>query len=150
MARLKTVKKVTGIRTKKTVHSLPCKLTHEEQRIKGLELAEQDHTLFLKQEERKKVVDGFKTEIEIIESNMTAMARVLRQGFEMRPIECREIYDYNVGIVQMVRLDTGEVVWDRQMNDDERQMTFTSEEDEVSLDTALRRAAVQDQTSGEA
>lgn len=150
MARLKTVKKVTGIRSKKTVHSLPCKLTYEEQRIKGLELAEQDHLLFLKSEERKKVVDGFKTEIEIMENNMTAMARVLRQGFEMRPIECREIYDYNVGTVQLVRLDTAEVVSDRQMNDDERQMTFTSEEEDGGLDVQLRRAVVQEQPTGEA
>lgn len=132
MSTLREVKKPVGVKTKKIVLSLPCILTKEEQRLKGLEMATKDHELFKKQEEAAIAKEKFKKEAEAISGAITTLARVLRDGYEHRSIECKEIHDYNTGTVQIVRTDNGAVHEERAMTDHERQTTFIAEEDEAA------------------
>lgn len=132
MSKLRVVKRPVGVKTKKIVLSLPCLMTKEEQRLKGLEMATKDHELFKKREEAAIAKEKFKKEAEAISGAITTLARALRDGYENRSIECKEIHDYNAGTVQIVRTDTGAVHEERAMSDHERQTTFIAEEDEAA------------------
>lgn len=132
MSKLREVKKPVGVKTKKIVLSLPCLLTKEEQRLKGLEMATKDQELFRKQEEAAITKEKFKKEAEAIQGSITTLARVLRAGYEERSIECKEVHDYNTGTVQIIRTDSGAIHEERAMTDHERQTTFIAEEDEAA------------------
>lgn len=130
--RLREVKVQKAIRTRKTVESLRCQLTPEEQRLKGLDLAQQEKAIYDKEQEKKRAAEAFKEEIELLTRTMTTSAQILRQGYEYRPIEVEEIYDYATGSVRKKRTDTGEIIDERAMTPEERQMTFVADAEEVA------------------
>lgn len=76
MSKLREVKKPVGVKTKKIVLSLPCLLTKEEQRLKGLEMATKDQELFKKQEEAAITKEKFKKEAEAIQGSMQKAQRI--------------------------------------------------------------------------
>lgn len=130
--KLREVKVSKAVKTRKTVESLPCPLTAEEQRLKGLDLAQQEKAIYDKEMEKKKAAEAYKEEIELLTRTMTTCAQVLRQGFEYRQIEVDEVYDYATGTVRKRRTDTNEVIEERAMTAEERQMTFVADAEEVA------------------
>lgn len=48
----------------------------------------------------------------------------VRTKSEMRPVECEEIVDWNKRLVEISRVDTGEVVSTRSITDSDRQQTL--------------------------
>jgi hypothetical protein len=59
--------------------------------------------------------------IELLEGEVRGNLRRVRERREDREVECEEIRNFSVGSIQIVRLDTNEVVRERSMTMEERQ-----------------------------
>lgn len=76
-------------------------------------------------EQRKETVDAeLKGEIKAHAQQASVLAAKLRNGYEYRYIDCQESHDYDTGQVRTLRIDTGELVLERAMTPEERQVGF--------------------------
>jgi len=141
------MKDETGKTRKETkVKSLPCILTEEERLERSGALASVVHSianhekdLTAKQEDfnlKKKEING---KISKAKSRLSDLADVISDGSEKRDVDCESLFDYEEGTVIVRRLDTGEVIEDREMEALEKQMQLEWEEEnaqegEVSID----------------
>lgn len=81
-------------------------------------------------EAKKKIAaDGFKELIEGEEARIKRNGNLLRKGHIETEMECERIKDYGLNTVTIFRLDTGEPVSSRELNDDEQQMDMPTEEE---------------------
>jgi hypothetical protein len=55
---------------------------------------------------------------------MASLAEKVRSGYEHRNVDCLKSLDYRLGTVTITRLDTGEVMRERPMDAEERQMSL--------------------------
>ncbi len=69
----------------------------------------------------KSVSTQIKAEITSLEGIMTMVSEKIRSGYEHRNIDCKKEFDYRLGSVTIIRLDTGEVVEERPMDAEETQ-----------------------------
>lgn len=53
-------------------------------------------------------------------------------GYDMREVKCQEVKDMDTGMVTLIRLDTGEEVRSRKLNEDERQFLLDLDRDEAA------------------
>ena len=117
------------LRHRNVVLELRCDLTLEEQRLKGVQLAEQEHKIAELENKMKLSNQVIKEEIKEITTALSKNTQEIRQGWEFRQVKCQMTYDYSRATVVTVRIDSGEVVDERAMNQDERQTTFYVEDD---------------------
>lgn len=117
------------MRRRNVVLELRCDLTLEEQRLKGVQLAEQEHKIAELEDKMKLQNEIIKKEIKAITTALGENSQEIRQGWELRQVKCQMTYDYSRATVVTVRIDSGEVVDERAMNQDERQTTFYVEDD---------------------
>ena len=73
------------------------------------------------EENKKAVTSQFASQINEAVASSNMAAQKLESGFEMRTIECEEVFDYDRNTVETWRLDTGEKVKDRTMTQAELQ-----------------------------
>lgn len=104
------------------VRTLDCGLNDAEKIALGDEIAEE-----LKQvQETEAVKDARNKELGAQIKEHTAKAQAaaatLREGTIPREVPCRERWDYRVGTLTVIRLDTREVILERAMSEQERQM----------------------------
>ena len=62
-----------------------------------------------------------KDQLSVLRENTSARAREIREGTEIRIVECSERPDYAANVVHLHRDDTGELVETRPMDMEERQ-----------------------------
>lgn len=106
------------------VEKLGCELTREEQLGKGSEMAELIKQHGEVETEAKSVADGFKRQIKDLDRKITDRAEEVRTGVERRLVPCTERGRWRDNLVDVVRLDTGEVVRSRPMTESERQQAL--------------------------
>jgi hypothetical protein len=75
----------------------------------------------------KTVQSQFKSRIQEAMGQIGTLAQKLNSGWEMREIQCRVIKDYNEGVVRFESIETDEIVDERPMTLDERQMKIGDE-----------------------
>lgn len=131
MSKLRTVRTNHVVRHRKVVLELRCELTAEEQRLKGIQLADLDQKIAAKQEQKKLQNELITDELKDLSRQVAEIALEVRQGWEERQIPCLATYDYALAKVVTCREDTGQVVDERAMTEDERQTTFYTDEGEV-------------------
>jgi len=73
------------------------------------------------QEDKAKYMAGIKDRLSKAEGVINSNGRKLRQGWELRMIECSMVKDFETNFVKITRNDTGEVVEERAMTVEERQ-----------------------------
>ena len=110
------------MRARKINQELPVPYTEEELATMRDELAR----LVLGESEvrqRKKVaMDAFKEELEELISSRRDIAHRIRRKSEDREIECRvEFHSPTIGMKRLIRMDTGELLREEQMTDEELQ-----------------------------
>lgn len=71
---------------------------------------------------KKSAAAPFKSEEEAVKMEINTAARKYSDGYEMRNIECKVLFNYDSSSVTYVRIDNHEIVSVRKMRDDERQM----------------------------
>ena len=72
----------------------------------------------------------YKEEVKSIGSKQERIMHLLKVKKEMKKVECVNNFDYFNGIVEVCRLDTGEVVTTRKMTAEEHQQNLFDEENE--------------------
>ena len=103
------------------VRRLPVKLTDEEMIIKGQELAELESELTDLESLKRAASKSFAKQIEVKKGKIQRVSHAINTKQENREVECEEVRDEESLKVSIVRKDTGEVVSERLMTDEERQ-----------------------------
>lgn len=98
-------------------------LTGQEKERWADKLADVDQRLRAKVSEAKQVAAGFKSEIDKLKEASAELAEEVRLG-ESRLVTVETTRDYREGTVVKVRTDSGEILSERSMTTDERQMRF--------------------------
>lgn len=106
----------------KISEELSCELNDVEWENRARELAEA-HKEVSRQEERKKTVSaGLTNDVKIAKAKESKLADIVATREEQREVTVEIKYDYELGTVSKTRTDTGEIISDREMTDDERQV----------------------------
>lgn len=110
---------------------LPVELTKEEIFARGKELArtKDAHTAASAKLEQAKLAaksakEQINSEIKEAEEEMRRLARAIRSGREDRDVEILDKPDFKKGVMNIVRLDTGELVRTRGLTEAERQRSL--------------------------
>ncbi len=110
---------------------LPVLLTHDELFARGQELArvKDQHTKAADELETatigwKTAKESFANRISEAEDRMRGLARVIQSQRELRDVEVTDEPDYKLGVMNTVRLDTGELVSSRGLSEAERQRSL--------------------------
>jgi uncharacterized FlaG/YvyC family protein len=70
----------------------------------------------------KSVSTQNKAEISEFEAQMGKLSEKIRSGYEHRNVKCTKNFDYRLGTVTITRLDTGEIIRERPMDEHEKQI----------------------------
>ncbi len=100
---------------------LPCALDSQELVLKSKQLAQLLCDQANVELEKKEANATFKEQLDDIDKRMSALALEVRTGREYREVPCTERADYADNRVEIVRMDTGEVVRIRPLLQGERQ-----------------------------
>ena len=103
---------------------LPCKLTQQQLDERRDRMAEQVEQLAILEAEKKDNAARSKAKIEALELELAAVAYEIRTRSEQREVEIRHEKDYQQGIDETIRQDTGEIISTRVMSPQERQVEF--------------------------
>lgn len=124
------------------VRDLPCQMSEQERLLKSMALAQKLDELDRVQLEKKAANDAFKERLNACHDAVSSLSREVRTGMEERPIECTENARYDDMMVDLIRMDTGEVVSSRPMHPSERQqaLQLSSSDDERDDDDEVAHA----------
>ena len=120
----------TGKTRKETkVKMLPCALSEEERLERGGALASVWISIANHNNELEGIIGDFKASKKDIENKiakaktrLSELSDVVTEGSEKRDVNCESLFDYENGTVIVRRLDTDEVIEDREMEGLEKQM----------------------------
>lgn len=107
---------------------LPVKLTMEETLDKGKRLSVLHGEINTLREQRKASNSEFKSKIDEKTLMSEEMARVIREGYEIRQVEVVEEKDFDDRKIRTIRTDTGEIVGVRSMGLDDAQEVMFDED----------------------
>ena len=110
------------IRERKTIKFLPVKLTEDELRDLGKNLADEMGRLVELETEAKQAANQYKSSMKQIAATTARLSGLVRQGYEQREVGCMEVINYKTNRLAATRTDTGIVVEDRPLRMDERQL----------------------------
>ena len=85
---------------------------------------------------RKYAMASIKEKTEAAKIEQTETAEIINRGTEGAEVDCTISYYYTAGVVVVCRNDTGEIVENREMRRDERQMEMHAEDDAQGDDPA--------------
>jgi len=106
---------------KETTRRLECLLTSEDIASFALESAKNisDNSKILVQ--KKESMNGFKSELDEIARRHRYLSDCVINEVETREVDCKIVYDWKSGKKAIIRIDTGEVVQEMPVTDEERQ-----------------------------
>ena len=104
------------------VEDLACELTDAEVLERSDALVAHLGTRDATRARQKAAMKTFKAELEAIDEDVSSLAKSIRTRSEGRDVECIERANYTIDQVEVVRLDTGDVVRCRAFEHDERQL----------------------------
>lgn len=125
--------KKTDLPSVKTTHEtrlLKCALTEIELRDAGQELARHLDELEVLDDKLKEVKADFKAQIEAKEAAAKVQRNLVRNKYDYCPTACTMVLNYTAGTVVVTRDDTKEIVVDRKMLAEEREMDMGFDGDE--------------------
>lgn len=99
------------MRTEKCKMNLHVKFTREEVAVKGEDLANLHVQIAELEKEKKKASETYKGQISALEATANRLVIEISKGVK-KPVDCEATYDEQDKITQAVRLDTGEVLQD--------------------------------------
>jgi hypothetical protein len=102
---------------KTETRSLMCRLTDDEQRVRGVDLADQQKLLADLTEQKPAIGDQIKD----AQAKIDRLAETVKHRQEERPVTCLMTPDYSADSMTITRTDNGEIVAVRQLTHGERQ-----------------------------
>jgi hypothetical protein len=109
------------IETETVTETLDCKLTDTECLHYGRELANLSQQVESAESRKKAVVKELDSNIASLEARGSEIAAKLNRGAEMREVKVTLSRDYERGVFEKIREDTGDTYFTRPLRDDERQ-----------------------------
>lgn len=119
-----------SLRVKKSKEYLKCEFTEKEILEFGGELARKHSEINELEDQKKRIVSDLKAKSEAADAEASILARKIQNKNEYRDVECQEVYNYVEKTVTIVRVDTGEIVKTRPMNENEKQELLFPEPEE--------------------
>lgn len=116
---------------------LPCRLTEAELIDRGQSLAATREQYRDVQQAAKDAAKEFRDRLATIEAELDRLAEIVRERHEPRPVRCELRPDYQRGVVDTVRLDTGEVASSRALTEAERQGWLPGAQSEAARELAV-------------
>lgn len=105
----------------KIAEELSCDLNDVEWNNRAKELADAHRETIAMSERKKSVMAELNADLKIAEAKETKLANIVATRSERRDVTVEVKYDYELGSVTKTRTDTGEIVSEREMTDNERQ-----------------------------
>ena len=109
-------------------HRLPCKLNEAQKAETADQLATATQQLESLEYERKASAGDFKSRKEALTERLHKFANQVKEGIAVNSVDCELRLNYSKLTTVLIRLDTGEIVEERAMTDEEKQMQFEFEE----------------------
>lgn len=106
------------------VRDLKVILTRDEKLEYGEKMAKECNILKRAENEKAETSAEINGRIKGHKAEIDKVAEVLAQGYEYRPVKCERVLDYDRGVLRVIRLDTGEIVQERELTERERQMSL--------------------------
>jgi hypothetical protein len=103
-------------------------LTDEEVRVAGDTLARNLDELEVLDDKLKEIKADFKAQIEAKEAAAKVQRNLVRNKYDYRNIPCTMVLNYTEGTVVVMRNDTEQIVIDRKMSMEEKQMDMGFDE----------------------
>jgi len=100
---------------------LKCALTHDELLQFGEELANNQQEAKELEDQLTNIKNDYKAKTSAKEAEIIRLGNLIRQKYEMRPVDCEVTFDFDEGRATVKRMDTGEIVLTRPMTDTELQ-----------------------------
>lgn len=113
---------------KKFTEKLKCFLTNEEKQALGSEMAESVSRRIEHDKSLKSVTASIKSDIAREDSIISSCSEKIRSGYIFRNVECQETKDFEEKKVRTYRMDTGQVIRERDMDPDEMQKDLFQED----------------------
>lgn len=88
------------------------------------EMANASHDLAAAEDDLKQVKSQFKARTDGYEATIRSCSENIRSGYEMRSLPCKQVFDVKKGVTEVVRDDTGDVVFSRGLSESEVQYEF--------------------------
>jgi hypothetical protein len=123
------------------MRTLPVTLTHPELLARGEALALERWERNQVDAARKASGAGFRERLEDHDAEIDRLAGIVRDKAEPRPVECKSVRDQGRGVIEVTRLDTGEIVESRVMSELERQTRIFEPDEEPGDPIAAGGAA---------
>jgi ferritin-like protein len=96
-------------------------LTREEVEAKSQLMATRVAEIDVKKAEFSELAKNNRSRLAEMETDIRRLSNAVRDKAEIRGVSCERIFNYTTGRVRDVRVDTGDVLSERDMTDDERQ-----------------------------
>ncbi|HUV71687.1 MAG TPA: hypothetical protein VMW25_01625 [Clostridia bacterium] len=116
-------------KTIKETRHLKCDLTKEELLQAGEDLAKAIDGVTTLEEQLASVQKDFKAKIAALEAEITIKQRLVRNKNEFRFVECQLTLNYTTLQAVSVRTDTEEIIEERKMTQEEKQMKIEFDKD---------------------
>jgi len=108
---------------------LPCKLSEKELLQAARELAANTQDMDALENRKKRVNDDIKAEVSKLEAEISVNSRKISTGEEYRLVPCEWKKDFTVGVKRLRRLDTDEVIKEKNIEQHERQTYLLAKEE---------------------
>jgi len=127
----KTTKKTADtIHKSREPHTLPCKLDAEGIAAAAGKLAKANQAMESLEAEKKATMSGFTARKNALLSEVHTLSQQVTDGVVMQNVECELQLNYTTMRATLIRLDTQEVVEERAMTDEEKQMDLPFDGDD--------------------
>lgn len=110
------------------VEELDCQLTGVEVLQRGQAAARIAYEIDQKEAELDRTKKAHKVAVGQLEAQQKTLQREVRTGKTQRPVKCVEQADYESGFMNVVRIDTAEIVRSRPLTEKERQVDWIARE----------------------
>jgi hypothetical protein len=113
-------------------HTLPCKLTTEEIADAAEELASAIQELEGVEIEKKAVAKEYNSQVDNIKKRIHRLMTHVKNGVAYRSVKCDLQFHIKKVLAILVREDTGDIIEERPMTEEEKQMQIEFSDDNIS------------------
>jgi len=112
------------VKREREVQNLPCSLTNEELADRSQQLAGAVTRVERAKDAKKSLDAQLTSEIKLHEAKRNELSSTVSTGKEYREVTVEVRFDFEKGIREELRLDTGEIFTERPLSDDEKQLAL--------------------------
>ena len=105
---------------------LPCKLTRDEELDRGHQLASTLEDIRNEDSRHEMLKKEMKSAMAALEARRDKLASIVNRGEEYRETPVEDVADYKRGRLMRYRQDAGEIVMERALTDEERQLEMVT------------------------